>query len=248
MLGMTKSPLQVLILSPHALFRDCLAAGLAAEPGFAVQDAVGTLPEALQGLLCHMPEVLVVDSSLTHCLDLIDCVGRLEPKIRVVVVGLPEEDEAILSFAERGAALYVPRNAGLPELRRTMRSIVQDETFEPPRESRRLFSRAADRPASERSEPRPAPSRQAAVTPREAEILSLIAEGLSNKEIAKRLYLSLATVKNHVHNILDKLGVSGRYAAVAHLHERRPARSGIPGIPGIPERSARSVEVAEQVV
>jgi DNA-binding NarL/FixJ family response regulator len=244
----TTTLLPLLVLSPNTLFRDCLVAGLAAEPGFAVHAAGGSLPEALQAVLFHRPEVVVVDSSLAGCCELIEGLARLEGRIRVVVVGLPEDDEAILSCIERGAAAYVLRGAGLAELRHTLNGVIQGEFVCSPRLTHRLIERVAELSEGGRSESPPVQRgvfvRESAVTPREAQILELIAEGLSNKEIAGRLYLSLATVKNHVHNILDKLGVSGRYAAVAFLREQEVAASRLRRPPGEPRFGRRREDVS----
>jgi two-component system response regulator NreC len=117
-----------------------------------------------------------------------------------------EQERIILNCIEAGAKGYVLKGASLEELKAAIYSVFREETFCSPRMAYLLFSRIAELALIRRTRPRPASS----LTAREAEILCLIAEGLSNKEIAQQLYLSLYTVKNHVHNILEKLPVNNR--------------------------------------
>lgn len=204
-----KLPLRVLIVSPDALYRDCLSVSLAAETDFAVHAVAASPSEALQAALCHEPELLVLDaaSSSRTIADLIERAGHFRPGARVVLVGQPVARHPA-GLSARSAAPYscLSGSAGLSALQGLLRHFV--------------FGEESCSPAAGRPRRGAAAAREPILTPREVEILSLVSRGLSNKEISKRLHISLGTVKNHVHNVLDKLGVSGRYAAIATLRGR----------------------------
>ncbi|HEX7241600.1 MAG TPA: response regulator transcription factor, partial [Longimicrobiaceae bacterium] len=122
-----------------------------------------------------------------------------------------ETEDVVLACAEAGVSGYVSRGASLDDLVGALRSVARGELVCSPHIAGSLFRRVAA--LSERREASPA----AVLTPREREILGLIDQGLSNKEISRRLRIELSTVKNHVHNLLEKLQVSRRGAAAACL-------------------------------
>jgi two-component system nitrate/nitrite response regulator NarL len=133
----------------------------------------------------------------------------------LVALGVPEQEESVIRCAEAGIAAFVTRESSLPELVRVLQSALRGETLCSPSMARALLGRLATL-AAER-EPKPA---TAVLTVREVEILGLIDEGLSNKQIAARLVIELPTVKNHVHNILGKLDVRRRGDAAKQLRAR----------------------------
>ena len=135
----------------------------------------------------------------------------LEQGRPIVAMGIPHADEHVLAFAETGVLGFVEREATVEELvdsveaRRAARRAVR---LAWPRRS------CANRGARRR---RVCPRTESALTAREPRSVELIAEGMSNKEIARRLYIEVATVKNHVHNILEKLQVNRRGEAAARM-------------------------------
>lgn len=129
----------------------------------------------------------------------------------IVALGVPEDEDDVIAFAELGVVGFVERDASLDELVAATVSAAAGEASFPPRIATTLLRRVASLRAA-----RP-PAAATSLTVRERQIVQLIAEGLSNKEIAARLSIELATVKNHVHNILEKLEVSRRMDAVARL-------------------------------
>jgi two-component system nitrate/nitrite response regulator NarL len=144
----------------------------------------------------------------------------LSESASVVALAIAETETSVIACAEAGAVGYVPRDASLADVAAVLRSVAAGETVCSPRIAagllRRLGARAAGAAAGA-SEP------TASLTPREVQILALIEQGMSNKEIARRLCIAVATVKNHVHNILEKLQVQRRAEAAAHLR-RTPGR------------------------
>jgi DNA-binding NarL/FixJ family response regulator len=138
--------------------------------------------------------------------------GALIPSLpgKVVAIGVVEAAEDVVACAEAGIAGYVPREGSLCDLLNTIDRVAADELPCPPRIAASLANRLAalsthgsDGPAA------------AQLTNREREVLRLINDGLANKEIASRLSIELSTVKNHVHNILEKLGTHRRGEAAA---------------------------------
>jgi len=129
----------------------------------------------------------------------------------IVVLGLPDDEREVIALAESGVLGFVEREASLEDLIASVVSAARREASFPPRIATTLLRRVTALSA------RQTPVDDPQLTVRERQIVELIAEGLSNKEIAARLFIEVATVKNHVHNILEKLQVSRRSDAVARL-------------------------------
>jgi DNA-binding NarL/FixJ family response regulator len=155
-------------------------------------------------------DVIVVDTA-THegPLSMRAVVSTLRAPI--VVLGAPDEERDVIALAELGVVGFVEREASLNELVGAVVSAAEGEASFPPRIATTLLRRVSSA-ATQRVQ-----TNVSSLTAREREIVQLIAEGLSNKEIAASLYIEVATVKNHVHNILEKLQVSRRTDAVARL-------------------------------
>ncbi len=210
--------LRLLIVDQHDLFRDCLASALAEDRRFRVVGRIALRDEAVERLTRTGADVLLVG------LDRSEGTGGwlrdllvLHPEVKVMLLGRDESEEKVLGFLEAGACAYLVRDQSLSDLRSALEDVVQGHTVCSPRIANCLFSRLAylgrDRRRRERLE-------FLALTPRELEVLGLVAEGLSNGEIAGQLFLSVHTVKNHVHKVLETLGVRSRAAAVRYAIER----------------------------
>src|SRR5262245_18266008 len=114
-------PLRVLIVSPDALYRDCLLASLPAQADFTVHAAVASPSDAVQAVPCHASEVLVVDAASPRSVatDLIERAGRFRPRIQVMLVGLPEDEGSRLSTSAAEPDACLPYSAGLSIFERT---------------------------------------------------------------------------------------------------------------------------------
>ncbi len=141
---------------------------------------------------------------------------KTDPSIKVIVVGLPESESAILRYIEAGAIGYVLTQDSVGELLKNIRAAYNGQALVSPGIAAALIARLADL-ADLSKETGQAPPSGPDLSPRERQVLELIAEGLGNQEIADRLAIELGTVKNHVHNILDKLNVSRREDAATYL-------------------------------
>jgi two-component system, NarL family, nitrate/nitrite response regulator NarL len=147
----------------------------------------------------------------------VDNLRELSEQTAVVALAVPDAEHEVIAYAEAGASAYVMREAGLDALVATVESVARGELSCSARTAgmllRRVRALAADRASSE-------PAADVHLTRRELDILELLEEGLSNKQIAARLCIELPTVKNHVHHILEKLEVSRRAEAVAWARRR----------------------------
>ncbi len=210
--------IRVLIADDHPVVREGLRAMLAAEPGIEVAGQASSGTEAVALARTGAFDVILMDLRMPG-LDGVAATGRImaaDPGARVVVVTTYETDQDILRAVEAGAIGYLLKDSPRADLISAVRAACRGETALAPAVAARLFT-AVRRPPNQ------------ALSPREAEILRLVARGLPNAEIGKRLYISEATVKTHLLRAFGKLAVSDRTAAVTTAIER-----GEPGPPGAP--------------
>lgn len=200
------------ILGTHVLFRECLAAVLGMEERYAVSVADGDLEALRRQLELEPPDLLLVDLSRSRD-ALLGTVRELTSgtRVKVLLVGADSSEEDALQCMESGARGYVPIASSLGDLRRSIETVLAGEVAYSPEITPLMFSRLAELSTEHR---RNARWDGLALTARELEILTLIAQGLRNKDLAERLSLSLHTIKNHVHHVLKKLKAPNRTEAV----------------------------------
>jgi DNA-binding NarL/FixJ family response regulator len=209
----------VLIVAEIRLYREGLADMLRAEPGVDVVGTAAGADEAVRALRERHHDVVLVDVGLPDNAWLVRALLAAVPGTRIVALAVPEVEDSVVACAEAGVAGFVTREGSVEDVVAAVEAVARGETLCSPRMAASLFQRIATL-ALERS-PQSIESR---LTARELEILDLIDQGLSNKEIARRLTIELSTVKNHVHNILEKLNVTRRAEAAARARaERAPA-------------------------
>ncbi len=203
--------LRILIVDDHEVVRLGLRALLDRHPDFTVVDEAGTAREALQKALLHRPDVVVMDirlpgrSGIDACRDI---VSQL-PDTRVIMLTSYAEDELLFDAIEAGACGYVLKQIGSDDLIRAIEAVGRGEALLDPSVTRRVLERV--REAARKDEA----AAFAELTEQELRVLSLIAEGKTNREIARALYLGEGTVRNYVSSILSKLGVTNRAEAAA---------------------------------
>ncbi len=207
---------RVLVVAEIRLFREGLAEMLRAEPEIDVVATAAGADEAVRALRQLAPDVALVDMAIPDNKWLVRALVEAVPGACIVALAVPEIEREVLACAEVGVAGYVTRDGSIEDVVAAVESAARGEVLCSPRMAARLFQRVATL-ALERS-----PNIESRLTTRELEILDLIDQGLSNKEIARRLTIQLSTVKNHVHNILEKLNVSRRSEAAARARAARP--------------------------
>jgi DNA-binding NarL/FixJ family response regulator len=207
----------VLLIEDNRLVRDGIATLLNAQPDLKVVAAADGPRAGLRWAQEANPRVVLVDASLgnhkSH--DFVQEVRKTAPAARVVVMDLLATEEDVVDFARAGASGFVTKRASRDELVATVRSVAGGAEVVPAPLSGFLCSYIAKRPVGPSA---PAAAGAAQMSKREREISTLIAEGMSNKQIARRLNIATYTVKSHVHSVLEKLGVHSRLLIAAHVH------------------------------
>jgi len=216
--------IRVLVVSDIRLYRDGLAHILADEPRLAVVGTAADLPAALREVAAHSPDVALVDMAMPQSVDSVRGIAATASTVKVVALGIRETERDLLACAEAGVAGYVARAASVQDLVKTLEGVGRGELLCSAQVAAALWRRVASLAAAGGG------ARHAAseLTPREREIGGLLEAGLSNKDIAVRLSIEVATVKNHVHNLLEKLQVHRRAQAVARLQGRTQSRRPTP--------------------
>jgi DNA-binding NarL/FixJ family response regulator len=161
--------------------------------------------DAVERTRSTCPEIVIVDMAMPESLATVRDLARVSPETRIIALTVPEVEHAVIACAEAGIVGYVSREGSLDDLVGLIECVARGETRMSPRMvatlMRRVSALAADRAAD---------AVRADLTAREQEIVACIRDGLSNKQIGARLHIELATVKNHVHNVLEKLHVQRR--------------------------------------
>jgi two-component system nitrate/nitrite response regulator NarL len=209
---------RVLIVADVRLYRDGLVHALAGRESLTILGTAVDSEEALALVEALHVDVAVLDMTSRDSLRIARAIHQAAPHVKVVAFAVEESDREVLTCAEAGVAGYVPRGASADDLIVMIESVMRGELTCPPHTVSLLFRRLASL-ANGRDGPD-----GSKVTGREREILVLIDSGLSNKQIAQRLGIEVATVKNHVHHILEKLHVTSRSQAAALLRDR-PGRA-----------------------
>jgi two-component system, NarL family, nitrate/nitrite response regulator NarL len=207
--------ISIFIVDDVRLHRDGLAGLLAGDRRTNVVGGGGSSDQLLARIDVLKPDVVTLDLTAPDSLATARAIGSAVPSAKLVAVGLGDGEEMVLRCAEAGFVGFVPRDANLDQLVEAFESAMRGEVSCSPRMAATLLRRVATLAADQA-----APLPEHRLTARELEIIELIDEGLTNKEIAARLTIEVATVKNHVHNILEKLEVRGRAEAAARVRVR----------------------------
>ncbi|HXI33507.1 MAG TPA: response regulator transcription factor [Gemmatimonadales bacterium] len=217
----------VLVIEDNRLVREGLAALLNEQPDFTVVAAAEGGNAGLLQVRETKPHVVLVDATLgshdSH--RLVESVRKEVPQSKVIVMDLLPAKEDVIAFIKAGANGFIVKDATLEDFIRTIRSVADGADVVPPSLTATLLSHIVDQAVSRSTE---AVLEAVSMTKREREITSLIAEGLSNKEIAQRLNIATYTVKSHVHNILEKLALHSRLQIAAHSHKAATRQADAP--------------------
>jgi len=205
--GATGPDVRVLIVDDHEMFASSLRLALSSEPDLDVVGTAATLAQARNLLVTLEPDVVLLDHLLPDGLgvDSISELRRLRPAAQIVVLTAAAEDSMLVMATEAGCAGFLLKTSPLEELVAAVRTAAAGEMLV----SSELLARLLGRLRHDRSQP------ATALTGREREILELIAEGLTNAAIAKRLFISVNTVRNHVQSLLAKLGAHSKLEALS---------------------------------
>lgn len=212
---------RVLVVVGTRLYREGLAQLLNAYDELTVVGAESTGRGAVERLDETAPDVALIDMGISDLDAMSSALASRSPRVPLVAIGINDPDSDVLAWAELGIASYVTRECSVDALATAVRAAADGELICSPRTAGTLIRRLAELAAERHRDGSLAP-----LTRREREVAALMCQHLSNKEIATELCIEVATVKNHVHNILDKLSVHRRVEAVQLLSRsmNRPAR------------------------
>jgi DNA-binding NarL/FixJ family response regulator len=204
---------RVLVVAGVRLYRDGLAAALGQHPRLRVVGTAGERTEAVAKTQRLRPQIVLLDVATFESLAIAQSVATAAPEARLVALGVPDDVQYILACAEAGLSGYITRDASLDDVIAIISGAAGPAAG--PRAAR--LAGVLRRPAAEPARGPRLGTAGGKLTIREVEILQLIDRGLSNKELARDLGIAVATVKNHVHKILEKLQARRRSEAVARF-------------------------------
>ncbi|RKT10877.1 LuxR family two component transcriptional regulator [Streptomyces sp. 1114.5] len=219
---MTDAVTRVLVADDQTVVREGIVMLLGLLPGIEVVGAAGDGEEAVALVERHHPDVVLMDLRMPRC-DGVEATRRIRaahPETEVVVLTTYADDDSLFPALQAGARGYLTKDAGAEEIARAIADVRAGAAGLSPQVQLRLLERLSEQPGRAEStagQPAARPGELPdGLTAREAEVLALIAEGLSNAEIAQRLFVSQATVKTHINNLFAKTAVRDRAQAVAY--------------------------------
>ncbi|MGW1893006.1 response regulator transcription factor [Streptomyces sp. NPDC002004] len=207
---------RVVVADDQTVVREGIVMLLGLLPGIDVVGSAGDGEEAVALVAELAPDVVLMDLRMPRC-DGVEATRRIRaeyPGTQVVVLTTFADDESLFPAIKAGARGYLTKDAGGDEIVRAVHSVLSGDAGLSPQIQRRLLERISQ------PEPHPAPPAEPpdGLTARETDVLVLIAEGLTNQEIARRLHVSTATVKTHINNLFAKAGLKDRAQAVRYAY------------------------------
>ncbi|HYK12079.1 MAG TPA: response regulator transcription factor [Gemmatimonadales bacterium] len=203
---MAEAPLRVLLADDHALVRAGLRALLNDLPGVEVVAETGDGREALRLVREQKPDIAMIDISMPglNGLDVAARIAHDRPATRVIIVSMHGDDETVRRALTAGATGYLLKNSDRGELEMALRTVARGDTWLSPALTKRVVA-----VFTQDARPAEGGGPFAALTPRQREVLQLVAEGHSNKEIAQRLNVALKTVETHRTELMERLDIHG---------------------------------------
>ena len=217
--------IRVLVASHIRLYCEGLERVLRESPEFALVGTACTASEVIEQTHKLDADVALLDMAMNGALAVAREVVRVGSRSKIVALGMPEDETQVLSCAQLGISGYVTRDGSVAEVVAAIKAAARGEVHCSPKIAGSLIRRIAAL-STERLGRRPTTG---SLTAREAQILKLVQEGMSNKMISRTLGIELPTVKNHVHSILGKLGIHRRAEAISLMYRPEGAggRSGV---------------------
>ena len=212
-------PVRVMVVDDQALVREGLTTLLEAASGIEPVASAADGEEAVRLASRHRPDVVLMDLRMPK-LDGVEATRQIRsalPDTEVVVLTTHADEASILEALGAGARGYLTKDAGIAEISRAVLAAAEHLTLLDPVVHSRLLAAASSSSAAK--SPTPVAQLPDDLTAREAEVLTLIAQGLSNREIAAQLVVSEATVKTHVNHVLRKIGARDRAQAVHYAYQ-----------------------------
>lgn len=203
---------RILLVDDHEVVRLGLRALLSRYPDFTVVDEAGTAQEALEKTRQHRPDIVLMDIRMPGKNGIEACrqIKAQFPETQIIMLTSFAEDEMLFDAISAGAAGYVLKQVGGDDLVRAIQCVGRGEALLDPAITQRVLERVRQAARQEQA------AAFSELTEQELRVLGLVAEGRTNKEIAKALFLGEGTVRNYVSSILSKLGLTNRAEAAAY--------------------------------
>ncbi|BBH71854.1 hypothetical protein ACTI_85390 [Actinoplanes sp. OR16] len=221
---MAADGVRVIVVDEVGIYRHALTTAMSLETAIGSVEPVADAATALRCLGAGSgPQVVLLDMTMADSAGVLNMLVRHAAGVPVIVLAVSESDDEVIACAEAGVAGYVCHGDTFPDLIELISRVCAGESLCSPRVAATILRRVATLAADRRTDPAPVH-----LTPRENQVLTLVDEGLSNQQIARRLSIEVRTVKNHVHHILEKYQVHRRADAAARFRaaRRRPVRAG----------------------
>lgn len=213
--GGAKAPARVIVVDDQTVVREGIVMLLGLLPGIEVVGSGGDGEEAVRLVAELAPDVVLMDLRMPR-VDGAEATRRIRaeyPGTQVVVLTTFADDDSLFPALRAGARGYLTKDAGGDEIVRAVEDVLSGDAGLSPQIQRRLLERL-----SESEQPAPPPEPPDGLTARETEVLVLIAEGMTNQEIARAMQVSTATVKTHINNLFAKTGLKDRAQAVRYAY------------------------------
>ena len=209
-------PIRTLIVDDHALFRRGLEMVLEAEPDIELVGQASDGEEAVEKAGESLPEVILMDIRMPRSSGIEACraLKELVPSAKIVMLTISDEEGDLFEAIRAGASGYLLKDIPLDEVADTVRAVHDGQSLINPSMAGKLLTEFATLARRDDDDPRPQQVPAPKLTDREMQVLKLVARGMNNRDIAKQLFISENTVKNHVRNILEKLQIHSRMEAV----------------------------------
>ena len=203
--------IRLMVVDDHELVRMGLKAILEAEDDIEVVGEASSAREAISAVPYLSPSVVLMDIRMEGMNGIEACrlIKSVSPRVNVIMLTSFSEEEAVMSSIMAGASGYLLKNLGRADLLKSIRAVAQGQNLLDPAVTSKVMERLRQLTAKEQDRALDV------ISVREKEVLALIAQGLTNKEIAEKLFISENTARNHVSCILDKLGLARRSEAAA---------------------------------
>lgn len=206
--------INILVVHEFPLMCNIISSVLDSEPDINIVECASNVDEAIESVLKNNVNLVLVSTRLPEdgTTRLTHLLVQKAPSVKVVILGITETREGVLEYVESGAAGYVLRESSLDDLLATIRAVNNGQALISPEIAATLIQRVSEF-AQVFTDTGVNPPESLNLTNREMEVLELLSKNLSNQDISQRLVIETGTVKNHVHNILNKLGVGSREEA-----------------------------------
>ncbi len=207
-------PVRVLVVDDHALFRRGLEMVLNAEPDIEVVAQASDGTEALARAIETTPDIVLMDVRMPRRggIDACTSIKEAVPSAKIIMLTISDEEEDLYDAIKAGAMGYLLKEISIEEVAGAVRAVAEGQSLISPSMAAKLLTEFASMIKRDERQPVPGPR----LTDREMGVLRLVAKGLNNRDIAKALFISENTVKNHVRNILEKLQLHSRMEAVVY--------------------------------